>query len=132
MNEGGYTAVPSIPRNIMHRGRWGVAQSCWYLLIYNAITVPALKRHVIPSNEILVTPWIPHSLSLVRQFRSLSPFFLLSVLHPLLILLPFCPAPASLALVPYNITIANSPVAVALRRSKARPVVKARATLRLL
>lgn len=39
MSEGGYTAVLSIPRNIMHRekdGRGeGVAQSCWYLPIYN-------------------------------------------------------------------------------------------------
>lgn len=84
MSEGGYTAVLSIPRNIMHRGRWGGSPNPvgTYLYTTSAITVLVLKRHVIPSNEILVTPWVSHSLSFVRQPLSLSLSFLLFLRPP--------------------------------------------------
>lgn len=104
----------SIPRNIMHRGRWGVAQSLagTYLYTTSAITVPALKRHVIPSNEILVTPWAPHSLSFVRPL-SRSPSFLRSTPS----------SPPTSGFTPRSCLITLQllipPVAVALGRSKA-------------
>ena len=108
-----------------------------YLYTTSVITVPTLKRHVIPSNEILVTPWLPHSLSFVRILPSSSLSLSLCfsthlspsrVLHP-----SSSPSHAhtytlSLSLhlsfssvhppMPYNITIANSTVAVALTAVK--------------
>lgn len=59
------------------------------------ITVPTLKRHVIPSNEILVTPWLPHSLSLDRASLLLTSTHLLRDVHhpgaPLFSSLPLFP-----------------------------------------
>lgn len=104
-----------------------------YLYATSAITVLALKRHVIPSNEIFVTLWVSRILypssnspSALSFYPSLSPYPC-----PLPIPLPLFLSPTQqlLSLVPYNITIANSPAAVALCCSKARPIVKVRTNL---